>query len=157
MRPHNLPLVLPGAGLLWFGWFGFNAGSALAADGTAAAWRSSTPRSPPAAAAAWILVSSSATAADHPRRRLRRGRRPGRHHPGRGLGQPAGRARDRRRRRGRLLLAVGLKYRLATTTRSTWSACTASAAVGALLIGLLATASVTGGDRKACLRRWVTA
>jgi len=37
MRPHNLPLVLLGVGLLWFGWFGFNAGSALAADGKAAA------------------------------------------------------------------------------------------------------------------------
>lgn len=37
MRPHNLPFVLLGAGLLWFGWFGFNAGSALAANGTAAA------------------------------------------------------------------------------------------------------------------------
>jgi ammonium transporter, Amt family len=37
MRPHNLPLVLLGVGLLWFGWFGFNAGSALAANGTAAA------------------------------------------------------------------------------------------------------------------------
>lgn len=37
MRPHNLPFVLLGAGLLWFGWFGFNAGSALAANGVAAA------------------------------------------------------------------------------------------------------------------------
>lgn len=37
MRPHNLPFVLLGVGLLWFGWFGFNAGSALAANGTAAA------------------------------------------------------------------------------------------------------------------------
>ncbi len=37
MRPHNLPFVLLGVGLLWFGWFGFNAGSALAADGMAAA------------------------------------------------------------------------------------------------------------------------
>ncbi|MFD8383607.1 ammonium transporter [Streptomyces sp. NPDC059679] len=36
MRPHNLPLVMLGSGLLWFGWFGFNAGSALAANGTAA-------------------------------------------------------------------------------------------------------------------------
>ncbi|MBB5913500.1 Amt family ammonium transporter [Nocardia transvalensis] len=37
MRPHNLPFVLLGAGLLWFGWFGFNAGSALEANGIAAA------------------------------------------------------------------------------------------------------------------------
>ncbi len=37
MRPHNLPFVLLGVGLLWFGWFGFNAGSALAANGVAAA------------------------------------------------------------------------------------------------------------------------
>ncbi|PXX63207.1 ammonium transporter [Nocardia tenerifensis] len=37
MRPHNLPFVLLGAGLLWFGWFGFNAGSALTANGVAAA------------------------------------------------------------------------------------------------------------------------
>ncbi len=35
MKPHNLPLVMLGAGLLWFGWFGFNAGSALAADNIA--------------------------------------------------------------------------------------------------------------------------
>jgi ammonium transporter, Amt family len=39
MRPHNLTLVMIGAGLLWFGWFGFNAGSAIGANGTAAvAW-----------------------------------------------------------------------------------------------------------------------
>jgi Amt family ammonium transporter len=37
MRPHNLPFVLLGCGLLWFGWFGFNAGSALAANGIASA------------------------------------------------------------------------------------------------------------------------
>ena len=39
MRPHNMTLVMLGAGLLWFGWFGFNAGSALGANGTAShAW-----------------------------------------------------------------------------------------------------------------------
>ncbi|MFC9455266.1 ammonium transporter [Streptomyces sp. NPDC056983] len=37
MRPHNLPMVMTGAGLLWFGWLGFNGGSALAANGVAAA------------------------------------------------------------------------------------------------------------------------
>ncbi len=35
MEPHNIPMVVTGAGLLWFGWFGFNAGSALAVDATA--------------------------------------------------------------------------------------------------------------------------
>ena len=35
MEPHNVPMVVMGAGLLWFGWFGFNAGSALSADGNA--------------------------------------------------------------------------------------------------------------------------
>ena len=44
MRPHNLPLVLLGAGLLWFGWFGFNAGSALgAASGAVAGMVAITP------------------------------------------------------------------------------------------------------------------
>lgn len=55
-RPHNLPLVLLGAGLLWFGWFGFNAGSALAADGLAAAAFFNTQVAAGAGALAWILV-----------------------------------------------------------------------------------------------------
>ncbi|HMO10247.1 MAG TPA: ammonium transporter [Actinotalea sp.] len=43
MRPHNLPFVMLGAALLWFGWFGFNAGSEFAADGTAGrAWVNTT-------------------------------------------------------------------------------------------------------------------
>jgi len=43
MRPHNLPFVMLGAALLWFGWFGFNAGSAFAADNYAAlAWVNTT-------------------------------------------------------------------------------------------------------------------
>ncbi len=50
-RPHNLPFVMLGAALLWFGWFGFNAGSAFAADGVAGlAWLNTT-----VAAAAAIL------------------------------------------------------------------------------------------------------
>jgi len=56
MRPHNLPLVLLGAGLLWFGWFGFNAGSKLAADGTAALAFMNTQIATAAAAGGWLLV-----------------------------------------------------------------------------------------------------
>jgi ammonium transporter, Amt family len=56
MRPHNLTLVLLGAGLLWFGWFGFNAGSELAADGTAALAFMNTQVATAAAAGGWLLV-----------------------------------------------------------------------------------------------------
>jgi len=56
MRPHNLPFVLLGAGLLWFGWFGFNAGSELAADGTAGRAWINTLVSACAALLAWLLV-----------------------------------------------------------------------------------------------------
>ncbi|WP_248960539.1 ammonium transporter [Sphaerisporangium perillae] len=56
MRPHNLTLVLLGVGLLWFGWFGFNAGSELAVDGTAGLAFMNTQVATAAAAGAWILV-----------------------------------------------------------------------------------------------------
>jgi Amt family ammonium transporter len=56
MRPHNLPLVLLGAGLLWFGWYGFNAGSELAADGTAALVVVTTTAATAAAMLGWLLV-----------------------------------------------------------------------------------------------------
>jgi ammonium transporter, Amt family len=55
MRPHNLPLVLLGAALLWFGWFGFNAGSALAADGTAANMALNTQVATAAAVLGWLV------------------------------------------------------------------------------------------------------
>jgi len=55
MRPHNLPLVLLGTALLWFGWFGFNAGSELAADGTAASMALNTQVATGAAVLGWLI------------------------------------------------------------------------------------------------------
>jgi Amt family ammonium transporter len=54
--PHNPPFVLLGAGLLWFGWFGFNAGSELAADNVAALAFVNTIAAPAAALLAWLVV-----------------------------------------------------------------------------------------------------
>ena len=56
--PHNVPFTLLGAGLLWFGWFGFNAGSALAADGIAANALLTTHASAAAALVAWMLLEA---------------------------------------------------------------------------------------------------
>jgi Amt family ammonium transporter len=56
MRPHSLPLVMLGAGLLWFGWFGFNAGSALAANGIAGLAVMNTQVAAAGAIIGWLLV-----------------------------------------------------------------------------------------------------
>lgn len=56
MLPHNIPLSLIGAGLLWFGWFGFNGGSALAANGIAINAFVTTDASAAAALLSWVLV-----------------------------------------------------------------------------------------------------
>ncbi|BBA69484.1 ammonium transporter [Geobacter sulfurreducens] len=56
MAPHNLPFTLLGAGLLWFGWYGFNAGSALAANGTAALAFVNTTVAPAAAGLSWMIA-----------------------------------------------------------------------------------------------------
>jgi Amt family ammonium transporter len=55
-RPHSLPLVLLGAGLLWFGWFGFNAGSALGATDTAALALLNTQVATAAGLGGWLIV-----------------------------------------------------------------------------------------------------
>ncbi len=54
--PHNVPFTLLGAGMLWFGWFGFNAGSALAADGIAANALVTTHSAAAAALCTWVLL-----------------------------------------------------------------------------------------------------
>ena len=60
-RPHNVPFVLLGAALLWFGWFGFNAGSSLAADGLAVHALITTHFSAAAAMFSWMMVEKVTT------------------------------------------------------------------------------------------------
>ena len=89
MAPHNLTFTVLGAGLLWFGWFGFNAGSALAADGLAASAFVVTNTAAAAAALGWMLAEWIAPRqAERARRGLRRGRRAGGDHAGLGLRRP---------------------------------------------------------------------
>jgi ammonium transporter, Amt family len=57
MEPHDVPMTVLGAGLLWFGWFGFNAGSALAANGLAANALLVTNTAAAAATLSWVLAS----------------------------------------------------------------------------------------------------
>ena len=57
MEPHNIPLIVLGAGLLWFGWFGFNAGSALAADGNATNAFVVTNTAAAAGILSWVAMS----------------------------------------------------------------------------------------------------
>ena len=56
MPPHNLPFTMLGTGILWFGWFGFNAGSALAANGLAAQALVNTHLAAASGMLAWLLV-----------------------------------------------------------------------------------------------------
>lgn len=60
-RPHNVPFVLLGAGLLWFGWFGFNAGSSLAANGLAVHALVTTHVSAAAAMFSWLALEKYVT------------------------------------------------------------------------------------------------
>ena len=56
MSPHNIPFVVLGAGILWFGWFGFNAGSALGANAIASSALVNTQLGAAAAVLAWIAL-----------------------------------------------------------------------------------------------------
>jgi ammonium transporter, Amt family len=134
MAPHNLTFSLIGASLLWVGWFGFNAGSAVAADAVAGVAMANTQVATAAAALAWMFaewivikkpsllgILSGAIAglvAVTPGRRLRR----------------SDRRADPRHRRGRRLLTwppSTSRKRWATTTASMSSASTVSAASSA--------------------------
>jgi Amt family ammonium transporter len=57
MEPHNIPFTVLGAGLLWMGWFGFNGGSALAADGLAVNALVTTNTAAAAAALSWMFIT----------------------------------------------------------------------------------------------------
>ncbi len=61
LLPHSVPLALLGAGLLWFGWFGFNAGSALAANASAALAFANTMLAPVATLAVWMTLDALRT------------------------------------------------------------------------------------------------
>ena len=104
MPPHSLPLTLLGTGILWFGWFGFNAGSALGANNLAGQAFLNTNNAAAAAMIGWLVDRE---AQDRPRHHpgggLRGGGRSGGHHPLRRVRRRAGPARHRLRRRGRVL------------------------------------------------------
>jgi ammonium transporter, Amt family len=57
--PHNVPFTLLGAGLLWFGWFGFNAGSAVAANGSAALAFTTTMLAPAGTLVVWTMLDAA--------------------------------------------------------------------------------------------------
>ena len=61
LLPHNIPFCLLGAGLLWFGWFGFNAGSAVAANGIAALAFTATMLAPMGTLVVWMLLDIART------------------------------------------------------------------------------------------------
>src|SRR4051794_2075229 len=61
LLPHNVPFTLLGAGVLWFGWFGFNAGSALASNGIAALAFTATLLAPAATLVVWTLLDLART------------------------------------------------------------------------------------------------
>jgi Amt family ammonium transporter len=61
LLPHNVPFTLLGAGALWFGWFGFNAGSAVAANGIAALAFTATMLAPAATLVVWTLLDAMRT------------------------------------------------------------------------------------------------
>ncbi len=89
LLPHNVPFTLLGAGLLWFGWFGFNGGSALAANESAALAFVNTMLAPVATLVVWTLLDLSRTGRRPRSARDGDRRRPRRDHSGGRLRLPA--------------------------------------------------------------------
>ena len=81
-------MTMLGTGLLWFGWFGFNGGSALAANEVAATAFVATHLGGMAGMAMWTVMEWLNRQAHHPGRGLRRHCRPGHHYPGRRFCRP---------------------------------------------------------------------
>ena len=121
LLPHNIPFTLLGAGVLWFGWFGFNAGSAVAANGIAALAFTATFLAPAATLIVWMLLDiARSRQADRGRRRDRDCRRTGGDHAGGRLRRADERADSRRAGGGSELLRPDLpSHARRSTTRST--------------------------------------
>jgi Amt family ammonium transporter len=107
MPPHSPGLVMMGAALLWVGWFGFNAGSQLAAGGSAGMTMLVTHISAAMASLTWMVVEKIKTGKTWARwHRYRNGRRPCIHHPGIWKRRTNGRHDHRSARRYHLLLRL---------------------------------------------------
>ena len=91
-RPHNIPFIMLGAGILWFGWFGFNAGAATTVEQAGLIWVN-TLAAPAAAMISWLVDGEGPPRPPHlPGRRVRRRCRPGGDHAVVRQHQPARRA-----------------------------------------------------------------
>ena len=147
MPPHNLPLTMIGACLLWVGWFGFNAGSNLEATGNSAAIAFlNTIVATAMAVLAWLMVESLRAARPGPRRGIGRGRRAGRDHSGVRFRRPDRRASDRPGRWGGLVL--GRERLQEHARRGRFAGCVRRARrcgiLGALLTGVFAAPELGG-------------
>lgn len=146
-KPHNIPLVVLGASLLWFGWFGFNAGSALAANGTASVAFVNTQTATAAAIIGWLIIervrgvrmSAVGVAAGAVSGLVAIT-------PAAGSVSPLGSIAVGFIAGVLCALAVSVKYRLGyDDSLDVVAVHFIGGLVGALLIGLFATAAVTGG------------